>query len=99
MTSTITENNKFIEQELSNVLKEYEYGVMPNSIKILPTRSLNSDVHQSSIFQLTSLENIKLIIAIAEEGYIVCINSTYINYNLINLIDLIKILHLIDHRG
>lgn len=86
MTSTIsttTENNKFIEQELSNVLKEYEYGVIPNSIKILPTRSLNSDAHQSSMFQLTLHENIKLIISITEEGYIVSINSTFINYNLI----------------
>lgn len=72
MTST-TETNKFIEQELSNVLKEYEYGVTPNSIEILPTRSLNSDAHQSSIFKLTLLENVKLIITIAEEGYIVCI--------------------------
>jgi hypothetical protein len=77
-----TENNKFIEQELSNVLKEYEYGVVPNSVKILPTKSLNNDAHQSSIFQLTLLENIKLIITIAEEGYIVCIDSTFVNYNL-----------------
>jgi len=70
MTSTI-ETNKFIEQELSNVLKEYEYGVVPNSIEILPAKSLNSDAHQSSIFKLTLLENIKLIITIAEEGYII----------------------------
>ncbi|CAG8449654.1 1134_t:CDS:2 [Funneliformis caledonium] len=70
-TSITTETNKFIKQELSNVLKEYDYGVIPNSIKILPTKSLNPDAHQSSLFQLTLLENIKLIITIAEEGYII----------------------------
>ncbi|RIA97834.1 hypothetical protein C1645_732109 [Glomus cerebriforme] len=70
MTSS-TEKNKFIDQELSNVLKEYNYGVVPNSIVILPTRSLNSDAHQSSMFKLTLLENIQLIITIAEEGYII----------------------------
>ncbi len=73
-TSTTTETNKFIKQELSNVLKEYDYGVIPNSIKILSTRSLNPDAHQSSIFQLALLENIKLVITIAEEGYIVCVS-------------------------
>jgi hypothetical protein len=71
--SLTTETNKFIEQELSNVLKEYEYGVIPNSIEILPTKSLNADAHHSSMFKLTLLENIKLIITIAEEGYTVCI--------------------------
>ena len=78
---TSAENNKFIEQELSNVLKEYEYGVMPNSVKILPTRSLNPDAHLSSIFQIDLLENIKLTIAIAEEGYIVCIISDISNFH------------------
>ncbi|UZO16147.1 uncharacterized protein OCT59_007536 [Rhizophagus irregularis] len=91
MTST-TETNKFIEQELSNVLKEYEYGVTPNSIEILPTRSLNSDAHQSSIFKLTLLENVKLIITIAEEGYIalILIKKTW-NVQKNGLINLLKL--------
>jgi hypothetical protein len=70
----MTEKEQFIEQELSNLLKEYEYGVIPNSVKVLPARSLKSDAHQSSIssiFQLTLLENIKLIITISEKGYVV----------------------------
>ncbi|CAG8615538.1 4157_t:CDS:2 [Acaulospora morrowiae] len=51
----------FVSQELSNILKEYEYGIVPNSIKILSK--------EPAKFQIGLLENVQLIITITEFGF------------------------------
>ncbi|CAH1766134.1 3230_t:CDS:2 [Entrophospora sp. SA101] len=69
-----TTNNKFVGQEISNVLKEYDYGIRPGSIKVLTSTSTTNNEPQGPLyskFELISLENIKLIIKIFEEGYLI----------------------------
>ncbi|RHZ61708.1 hypothetical protein Glove_346g69 [Diversispora epigaea] len=56
--------DKFISREITNILKEYEYGIKPNSIKILSSKD-------GSKFQIELLENIQLTIIITEIGFII----------------------------
>lgn len=57
-------SDRFISQEITSILKEYEYGIKPESIKIL-------SLQEAARFQIDLLENIQLTILVTEIGFIV----------------------------
>ncbi|CAG8452880.1 13368_t:CDS:2 [Ambispora leptoticha] len=62
----------FIANELSNILKEFQYGIKPNSIQILSTsKTKNATTHDTygAVFKLTLLEDIELKIGVSKAGF------------------------------
>ncbi|CAG8584457.1 11417_t:CDS:2, partial [Scutellospora calospora] len=92
--STPTQSQSFVSQELTNILSEYEYGIIPNSIKIPQTTKSTTE---SSNFQLCLLENIQLTISITDIGFIITEAIPYPTAKEVNKIDLETVNKWINH--
>ncbi|CAG8483463.1 8946_t:CDS:2 [Ambispora gerdemannii] len=73
-TSIVDSDNDeiFIANELSNILKEFQHGIKPNSLQILSTsKTNNATTHETygAVFKLTLLEDIELKIGVSKAGF------------------------------
>ncbi|CAG8569208.1 9892_t:CDS:2 [Paraglomus occultum] len=61
--SVLDSASNFVDSELANCLKEYDYGIKQNSVKV--------SKQEPGVFELVLLENVQLVIRVTQHGFLI----------------------------